>query len=345
MERNGKIIRSISIGEVGRVLLGAFLISALLLACEPEKKMEPVAVGEMEEYKDPGIGFRISHPKDWVVNAEVGRARFYNAPEVDTKFLDPTSVGALGVEISVDVVKTADPADNIRKVKDDMLASGIVIKQEDTVTVAGVPGKKIVYAANYGGGNIIYGHHVLVATDSAVYDLGFAGFGDHYDAYAAVYDASLNSLKLPKPKVKGRDETLPSETFDEYDAKIFKFQYPDNFNFTNPTKGKNELVLELRGYRQDCTIRFDVFGAQGLTAEKVFDQNKARYRSKSTGKTSISNLTAYFVADAPTPQVERKTYFTVHNDKVIRITMNWYKPQRDAYLTAYDKVLGSIRFN
>ena len=59
-------------------------------------------------------------------------------------------------------------------------------------TVGGLPGKKIVYIDNYGGGNIIYGHHVLVAADSTVYDLGFAGFGDHYDAYAAVYDASLN---------------------------------------------------------------------------------------------------------------------------------------------------------
>ena len=345
MKRNGKIIRHISLGKAGRMLLGAILIGLLIIACGPEKKMEPVAVGEMEEYKDPGIGFRISHPNDWVVNAEVGRARFYNAPEVDTKFIDPTSVGALGVEISVDVTKTADPEGNIKKFKDDMVANGIVIKQEDTVTVAGVPGKKIVYAANYGGGNIIYGHHVLAAADSAVYDLGFAGFGDYYDAYAAVYDAALKSFKFPKPKVKGRDETLPSETFDEYDAKIFKFQYPDNFNFTNPPKGKNELVLELRGYRQDCTIRFDVFGAQGLTAEKVFDQNKARYRSKSTGKTNIGNLTAYFVSDAPTTQVERKTYFTVHNDKVIRITMNWYKPQRDDYLAAYDKMLNSITFN
>ena len=345
MKRNGKIIRHILLGEAGRVLLGALLISALLIACGPEKKMAPVAVGEMEEYKDPGIGFRISHPKGWVVNAEVGRARFYNAPEVDKKFLDPTSVGALGVEISVNVTKTADPAANIKEFKDDMVESGIVIKQEDTVTVAGLPGKKIVYAANYGGGNIIYGHHVLVAVDSTVYDLGFAGFGDHYNAYAAVYDASLNSFKPPKPKVKGRDETLPSETFAEHDAKIFKFQYPDNFNFTNPLKGKNELVLELRGYRQDCTIRFDVFGAQGLTVEKVFNQNKGKYKAKSTGRRTIGGTTAHYVVDAPTPQVERRTYFTVKNDKVIRITMNWYKPQRNDYLAAYDKVLSSIKFN
>jgi hypothetical protein len=327
------------------LLLGALTISALLVACGPEKKMEPITVEKMAEYRDPGVGFSIKHPTGWVVNAEVGRARFYNAPEVAEKFLDPTSVGALGVEISVDVTKTADPSANIKRFKDDMVESGIVIKREEAIMVGEHEGTKVVYAANYGGGNIIYGHHVLVATDSTVYDLGFAGFGDLYDAYAAVYEVSLNSFKLPKPKVKGRDETLPSETFAEHDAKIFSFQYPDNFNFTSPPKGKNELVLELGGYRQDCTIRFDVFGAQGLTTEKVFEQNKGKYKAKSTGRRTIGGATAHYVVDAPTPQVERRTYFTVKNDKAIRITMNWYKPQGDEYLEAYDKVLSSIKFN
>ena len=81
-----------------RTLASLLPVLVLLGGCSGEKNIEPVAVGEMEVYKDPGIGFQISHPKGWVVNAEVGRATFYNAPDVDKKFRDPRGIGALGVE-------------------------------------------------------------------------------------------------------------------------------------------------------------------------------------------------------------------------------------------------------
>ena len=219
----------------------------LLPGCGQEKKMEPVPVGEMQEYRDPGIGFTFNHPVGWVVNAEVGRVHMCNAQDVDKKFLDPTSVGSLGVQISVEVTKTANPAANIKDIKDEWSASGVQLGQEQAITVDGKAGTKLPFTANYGGGNIIKGHRVFVAVDSMLYDLTYSGFGDYYNAYMGVFDASLSSFKLPVPKEEGRDETLPSETFSSYDAKTFSFDYPENFNTTNPPKGKNDLVVELRG--------------------------------------------------------------------------------------------------
>jgi hypothetical protein len=318
-------------------------LSLLLLGCGQEKKMAPVAVGDMEEYRDPGIGFHIKHPKGWLVNAEVGRARFYNATDVDKKFLDPTGAYPVGVEISINAKKTADAAGEIKRMKDD-LAQQVTVKPEQPVTVAGKEATKIPYVANYGGKNILYGHHIMLAADSIVYDLGFSGFGDNYEAYSAIFDASLNSFEPAKLAVKGRDETLPSESMSEYDAKMFTFQYPENFNFTNPPKGTFELALELHGYRQDCSIRFDVFDAKKLSVDKVFEQNKGKYKSKGTGKATIGGENALYLSYAPTPQVESRAYFVVKNDKVVRVTMNWYKPQQDAYLPAFEKVIGSVKF-
>ena len=331
-------IVSLRAGTVGIVLLGL-----LLSGCGGEKRMAPVAVGEMEEYRDPGFNYHIQHPKGWITNAQVGRARFYNALDVDKKFLDPTGPYPSGVEISIDVKKSGDPAAAIKQLKDD-LAQGGQLGQEQPVKVGGLQGTKVPYKSNYGAKNLATGHHVLIAVDSLVYNIGFAGFGDHYNAYAAIFDACLNSFQPPKPAVKGRDATLPSETLSDYDAKLFTFQYPDNFNFTNPPKGNNELVLELRGVRQDCSIRFDVFGAKGLTVDKVFEQNKGKYKATSTGKATIGGQPALSLTYSPTKEVERRFFFVVKNDKVFRITVDWFKPQRDDYLTSYEKVISSINF-
>jgi hypothetical protein len=245
-------------------------MASMLAGCAGEKKMEPVAVGEMVSYTDPGIGFTISYPQGWVANTQVGQALFYSAEGVEGKFRVPTDPGVMGVEIAVRVTKTADPAAEINKLKTEWSQSGVQLGQEQMVTVAGMQAVKVPFTANYGEANIINSHHVLLALDSSMYDLGFSAFGDRYTAHAAVFDAILASFQLPKPKEAGRDETLPSETFASRDEKMFTFEYPDNFNFTSPAKGKNEIVVGLRGVRQDCNIQFDVFGLQATRWNAVF---------------------------------------------------------------------------
>jgi hypothetical protein len=143
--------------------------------------------------------------------------------------------------------------------------------------------------------------------------------------------------------VPGRDETLPSESFDTFNGKLFSFEYPDNFNTTNPNKGSFEEVAELRGRRLDCTIRFDVFDAKGLTLDKVFDQNKGRFRGATAGSATIGGQPARTLTGAATKDVMRKMYFVIHNGKVIRITTDWFKPQSEHYTAAYDKVIASVK--
>jgi hypothetical protein len=273
----------------------------------------------------------------------VGRARFYNAADVDKKFLDPTGPDPFGVEVSVDAKKVTDIAGALKQIRDDLAQAG-TLGQEEPVTVGDIKATKISFKANYGGKNILTGHHVLFAADSTVYDLGFAGFGDYYNAYAAVFDAGLKSFQPAKAAVKGRDETLPSETYTSGDTKYFTYQYPENFNFSNPPKGTFEFSLELRGYRQDCSIRFDVFDAKKLTVEKVFDQNKGKYKARGTGKATIGGENALYLSYAAAPQVDSRAYFTVHNDKVYRVTTNWYKPQEKEYVAAFEKMIASIKF-
>ncbi|MBI5473194.1 MAG: hypothetical protein HY961_12695 [Ignavibacteriae bacterium] len=323
----------------------AALAALALIGCGTEK-MQPVPVGEMQEYRDPGFGWSISYPKNWPAPlAEVGRARFYNEQGVDQKFTVPNEPGTLGAEIKVTTIKTGQPAEQIAKSIAEMKAGGYKVDPEEKVTVAGIAGTKVKYGANYGKNSIIYGHYLYLPADSMVYELGFSGFEQFYEAYAQVFDASLNSFKLPKPKEPGRDETLPSDVVMPINGKMFSFEAPDNFTSTSPAKGKYEEVVELRSEkRQDCSIRFDVQPAKGLTLEKVFDQNKGLLRGGAAGKSTVGGEQAMTLTGSVTKDVQRRFYFIVKNDKIIRITTDWFKPQTEAYNQAYGKVIASVKF-
>jgi hypothetical protein len=332
----------------GAAAPGAGLMAVLVLglalslaSCQQERKVEPVPVGELVEYRDPAIGFSISYPKAWIVDAQVTRARFFSRADVDRKFLDPTGPYPNGAKIAVDVIRTTNAAGTIAEKKSE-LAQIVPPKFEYKVTVAGKESDKLVYSARYSAAVEIHSHHVFVPADTFVYHLAFEGFNEEYAAHEAIFDTALATFRMPKAITPGRDATLPAESFADAENQFFSFKYPENFNFTSPAKGRNDLVVGLRGVRLDCGIQFDVFGAQGLTLEKVFDQNK-NIRGATHHDASVAGKPAKYLAYAPTRDVERRIYFLVHNDKVIRITLDWYRPQRTEYLAAYDQVLQSIR--
>ena len=75
---------------VSGCILALCVMSLVITGCGGEKKITPIAVGEMQEYRDPGFGFRLHFPQSWVTEAQVGRVHFYNAEGVDMKFRDPT---------------------------------------------------------------------------------------------------------------------------------------------------------------------------------------------------------------------------------------------------------------
>lgn len=317
-----------------------------LMGCG-EEKMAPVPLGEMKEYKDPVNGWAISYPANWPVQlATAGqRARFYNAQGVDQKFSVPDQPGVIGAEITIDVLKDDDPNGFAAKDIAQMKANQFQIQSDEKIDVGGMPATKVKYAANWGKNSIIYGHYVYVPKDSLVYKMGFNGFEQFYDAYAAIFDASLKSFKPAKPKDPGVDESLPSEEFETFNSKSFSFDYPNNFNSTNPSRGKFEEVAEVRNSKRlDCSIRFDVFDAKGLTLDKVFDQNKASFRGASAGSATVGGQPAKTLTYSATKDVMRKFYFVVRDGKVIRITTDWFKGHGAAYDSVYGKVIGSVKF-
>jgi len=323
--------------------IGVLIVGLFVIGCGGNKQVTPVPVGEMQDYRDPMYGFHFSYPKDWVTGGEAGRPRIYSSLEAGQRFLDPLGQYPDGAMISVDVFKTPNALQQKASLLSELSSSGRLVGQETPITLAGQQGTKVTYTANFSTKVKETGHHIYIPMDTVVYDLSFAGFGDLYASHEAIFDSVLRSFTFPRAVEPGRDATLPSDAYTDYDAKLFTFQYPENFNFVNLPKGNNELALGLRGVRQDCSILFHVFGAKGLTLEKVFDQNKTKYAGAAMGKATVSGLPAMTLTYGPTREVERRFYFIVKDDKVYRVTLDWFKAQRAEYLAAYDKVISSIK--
>ncbi len=324
--------------------IGVLLVGLFMMGCGGEKQVVPLPVGQMQEYRDPIYRFHFMYPQGWVAGGDAGRPRVYNSHEAGQRFLDPLGQYPDGVMIAVDIFKTEKPQEQKATLIAELANSGRIVGKETPATVGGKPAFKVPYTANFSSKVRETGHHIYVPIDTVLYDLSFSGFGDLYASHAAIFDSMVASFAFPRPVVPGRDQTLPSDSYTSYDAGMFTFEYPDNFNFVNVPKGSNVLTLGLRGVRQDCSILFHVFGAKGLTLEKAFNQNKGKYSGASTGTTTVSGIPAMTLTYAPTREVERRFIFVVKDDKVYRVTFDWFRPQRTDYLAAYDKVLSSLKF-
>src|SRR5258707_7293954 len=85
------------------IVLLVGLLSVVLTGCE-QKKVEPVPVGEMNEYRDPGYGFKIKYPKDWLQLGTTGKAVFAKSQEVVDKFQNPQT-GLEGAMVTAEVIR------------------------------------------------------------------------------------------------------------------------------------------------------------------------------------------------------------------------------------------------
>jgi hypothetical protein len=331
------------------LILFALLISLLVIGCG-KKIVEIKKVGELSQYKDPVYSFEVSYPKDWTKNNEIGTARFYPDQNSIGRFADPfTGAGQGGVQIKVAVEKTVETLVKVAKnYRDTMVAERRKIDGEEKIKVDGQDAIKIFLTSNFGKENVQKSFRIFIATDSLVTYIDCAAFNQDWEAYAPIFDAVVQKVKIGKMPTAGGAKTSsavekPSDVFANYQTPYFSVSYPENFNFSSPPKGKNEFSVELKGERLDCTIRFDVFPAKGLTVDKVVNQNKAAYKAASGTPLTIDGVAAQYMNYSQQKNVNSRAYFIVKNDKVIRITLNWFTPESDTYKPVFEKVVNSMK--
>ncbi len=332
-------------------LLVSLLIAGTALFVTSCSKPAPPEVKEWAFYQD-SYGMEFQYPKGWQVIDEASSIRIYPSPEVAARFGPPPQEDATaGVEIRFGSEKFK--AVNIGTLAAYKDAATAKIKEANTLdkewqmTVRNLPAEVISYHAKISSRTTIYGKRIVLAHDSAFYYLNFEAFNTDYEGFLPFVDSIVASWKLPKPKENYKDPNAaskPSAEVSRYQSDVIEIQYPDNFECTPVAKkGKTEFAVNIQGLRQDCNITIDVFPAEKLSVDKVFDQNKAKFNPKSTGDAKIDGNAAKFLATSVNPTIDRKVFFTVKNDKVYRVILTWYKPMAADFQPAFEKAVGTLK--
>jgi hypothetical protein len=332
-------------------LAGTLGVLFLLLAIVPgcKKTVEPVKIAEWDRYADPVYKLSFNHPKGWTMMSDPGRIKFYSSAEAAEKFFDPTSKKQEGVELIVsrDKAETLPTLDDyMASYKKDLTASGFRIAAEEAKKLDGVDAKSITYSGAYAADAKVKTTRVVTIKDSMIFFVQYSAFNDLYDPYKAVFDTVMASFRLPKPKTAEElaNPAKPSDEFTTFDNFAVKISHPDNFDAATPKpKAPSTFSLELKGYRQDCSIRIDILPAKGLTVEKVFEQNQKFFKAYGKGESKIDGLKALYCTYSPAKSIESRAYFVVKNDKVIRSILNYYQPMKADFLPAFERSIGSLK--
>jgi hypothetical protein len=250
------------------------------------------------------------------------------------------------IEIGIDTTKGSSLADYVSVQREKLAAKKFRITSEDTIRLANTEAVRINYTFPLTSKTSLFGFDIVALQDSIPTYIEYAGVGKAFDENKVVIDTVLSTIRLAQKLAKRQisEASGPSESPATHSDRYLEFKYPDNYNQVGVQQGNNLWVYELRSAaRLDCSIHFDIFDAKKLTVERVFDQNKVKYKVRSTGQTTLDGQKALFLNYAARPDVDCRVYFTVKNDRAVRVTFTWYKPQEAAYLAAYEKVLSSLR--
>lgn len=327
------------------LVLGAVFL--VLSGCS-EQKVEPIHPTGMNEYRDPGYGFTIKYPNDWKQYGTAGNAVFALSQDVINKFQDPQS-GLEGGMVTVGVIRLGGlTAAQITQAGKDSLKQtwqNAQLQGDTSGTISGKPSAGVRYTVPVTSKKQIMGADWYIAGDTAVYKVTTLAFGrDQAIANSEIFSAMLNSFVAPVVVAKKPDFWTPSGVMQGYDSPFFTMKYPENLNVVDVRKAaKDDFAMEMRADRLDCSFHADVFGAEKLTVDKVWEQNKNRYHAKTSGKMTIGDQPAVSADYSPRKDIGSRVYFVVNNNKVIRITINYYVPQKDIYLPTFEGMVKSLK--
>jgi hypothetical protein len=331
-----------------RALLLACLGAMMWIGCS-QKDSKPQIAGWTENTGDiqlPGFKF----PQGWVMTSEGGsRYTIYSSQDVIDRFYDYTVKGKDGARLVVwydrmDTLKSLELS--IDELKNSLSASGFDISEVTASPVRGMPGTAVHYSGFVDAKNKLEAVQVQAVKDSFLVTVKYEAFNKFFTPYRMVLDTALATFRFPVSvkDMKPEDLAKPSQTFKTYEDKTCAVTIPENFEAAPAgIKAPVEYSLLIKGYRQDCTIQVDILPAQNLALEKVLEQNAKFYKETSRGESVIDGQKAVFLNYSLVKGVNSRVYFTVKNNKIVRIIFNHVSNMKADFLPAFEKTVGSFR--
>lgn len=343
-----------------------FLFNLSLVVCfifvvscgkKPNAVPDPVKDLKTYTFADASKKFAIQYPSNWILKEIPGQTvRAFSNQNVIERFTKFNDDGSSGAEIEYSIQQMEDRT--LEQVMDETkMFEATMYSPAEAVTVKGVQGKKITYTFDLSDGKFFGEKYFFVVDSTTVAIIEFAAFGSTFDAYKEMYTKVLNSVEFPEKVAKKAPDSvstvttveLPSKNFRTFIGNGFSISYPDNFTNNRSRSGGAESSINFvnnRTGRVDCNIQVDVFDASKQNnLDKIIEDNKSKYRVSNASKTSIGGSAAYSMNYSFQKDVGSRVYFTVKNNKLYRVTINWYRPNESDYLPLFLKSIESFKFS
>ncbi len=304
-----------------------------------------------DQYQNSFFHVTFPFPQGWTVANETNKVTISSSSEVAEKFFDHDFRKPDGVQIIVAAERIDSVQDYVKYMdsfKADQEQAGYKTKSYTDANLAGLGAKQLVYSGMLDAQTRMTIIRTATLKDSTIYYVQYAAFNDQFEPYKVVYDSVVASLVLPKPKEKVTDPNayvVPSKETRVLKNDVLEATVPENMNETYPkAKGDVSFAMNLKIYREDCTIDIDVRPAKKLSVEKVVDQNSKKISNISgKGSATIGGEKTIYVNYSPVKNIKSRVYFVVRNDKIYRIVMNYYAPMEKDFLPAFEKIVASMR--
>lgn len=334
------------------------LICAALIAtsCGGQKGPNP-EISELTAYTDPSTKMEIKYPKGWVKGSDQGHSFIaYSSPEAKKEFLDLNNMDAEEVPgarmhfvtIKLEEGKTVEDMVNATRPFETSTYS-----TPQNVTIDGTPAVKQTISFPFKTTNF-NGELYYATKDSQIVNvIMFDVIGDQYDALKPKFQEIISSMKLGVAKQKkvkvdtvNKELPLPSDKFVASSGTSFSIQIPDNFV---PNKSGNTYYVS-GSRRSDCSMQIDIVPHKGKQLNKIAEEFETSYGKSS--KTSIGGSEAYMFSNPKAGRdVDSKLYFTMHNGKMYRVVVSFYKGGENkgedakVYRATFSKMLKSIKWS
>ncbi len=336
-----------------------FVSILFIVSCAGKPKVDPDPVKEVKKYTfaDASIQYSIDYPSNWLLKEIPGQTvRAFSNPNVVERFIKFNDDGASGAEIEYSIQKMSDRT--LEQVMDEskIFEASLYTKPEE-VTFQGKAGKKITYTFDLSDGNFFGEKYFFVVDSNTVAIVEFAAFGSTFDSYKELYTNVLKTIEFPvKLEKKGPDTIIvanevevPSSNFRSFIGNGFTISYPDNFvNNRSKTGGAESSInfINNRTGRVDCNIQVDVFDASKQNnLDKIVADNKVKYRASNPTQTTLGGNKAFMMNYSFQKDVGSRVYFSVKNNKLYRLTINWFRPNESDYLPLFVKSIESFKFS
>lgn len=332
-----------------RALGLSIILMTALAGCS--RKATPVPIEGLELRTDEVRKFELKVPKNWFVQQRRGDLILAVSSKAhSSRFLSfGKGKGGAKVEMRVIPMDSTTTIDSLVKRSKLEFEDNLDRYERATTTLGGKPGQKLSVKFDQEDGEF-QSEAYFAENDSLITILTFAAFGNTFSEYEKEFKEILASVKLPVrpviapagPQGPSAPEP-PSDTLRAYNAPDFTIQIPQNFQ---GTKGQSTGLssMSFAGSRLDCTIQIDVFDAKDQkNLDKIIEQNKGRYGGSSPTATQLSGVKAYYFSYNPAANIQSRAYFMVKGDRMVRVTMNWFKPEQAVYLPIFEKCLATFK--